>query len=67
MEVWQRERFRTRAAYSTATSSVALLPSTTDLEALGATWPLMNSLEGTRGRGRVDSDTTNRSEIVVRP
>lgn len=58
MEVRRWERFRTRAAYTTATTSMALLPGTTDL-ALGATWALVTSLEGTRGRGRLDSDTTN--------
>ena len=51
--VRQRERFCSRASYATATTSAALLPSTTDLEALGAIWPLMNSLEGTMGRDQV--------------
>ncbi len=59
-EVWQWKRFRTRAAYSTATTSVALLPGTTDREALGATWPLMNRLEGTRGKG---PETESRASV----
>ena len=35
MEVFKRGWFSGRSSYNTATTSVAMLPSTTDLEALG--------------------------------
>ena len=55
MEVFKRGWFSGRSSYNTATTSVAMLPSTTDLEALGETYPLMNSLEGTKGRDQPSS------------
>ena len=51
MEAFKRGWFSGRSSYNTATTSVAMLPSTTDLEALGETWPLMNSLGGNQREG----------------